>query len=121
MTLLNDTNDPALKSWVASANEVGCTSQSRTCPSAFFAALGPMRPIGEGSPSEIKSWFECCVGGELLSGAAAKACEEPTLNTLMSLGRPAWSDLRRSCLPCYGKVAAKRLAQPASYLWPMQK
>ena len=55
MTLLNDTNDLALKSWVASANEVGCDFPIQNLPFGVFAALGPMRPIGEGSPSEIKS------------------------------------------------------------------
>ena len=54
-----------------------------------------MRPIGEGVAigDQILD-LSAAVAGGLLSGAAAKASEEPTLNTLMSLGRPAWSAWR---------------------------
>ena len=95
MTLLNDTNDLALKSWVASANEVGCDFPIQNLPFGVFRRAGSDEAYrgGVAIGDQILD-LSAAVAGGLLSGAAAKACEEPTLNTLMSLGRPAWSDLR---------------------------
>ena len=95
MTPLNDTNDPALKSWVASANKVGCDFPIQNLPLGVFRRAGSDEAYrgGVAIGDQILD-LSAAVAGGLLSGAAAKACEEPTLNTLMSLGRPAWSDLR---------------------------
>ena len=38
---IDATHDPALRSWVESANERTATSRSRTCPSGAFAAPAP--------------------------------------------------------------------------------
>ena len=91
MTLLNDTNDLALKSWVASANEVGCDFPIQNLPFGVFRRAGSDEAYrgGVAIGDQILD-LSAAVAGGLLSGAAAKACEEPTLNTLMSLGRRAW-------------------------------
>ena len=95
MTLLNETNDPALKSWLASANEAGCDFPIQNLPFGVFRRAGSDEAFRGGIAigDQILD-VSAAVAAGLLSGAAAEACREPTLNTLMGLGRPAWSDLR---------------------------
>lgn len=97
---VNETHDPALRSWVASANVAGCDFPIQNLPFAVY------RPTGSGAG------FRCgvAIGDQVLdlpsalacgvfSGAAhapALAATGASLNPLMALSRDAWSALRRA-------------------------
>src|SRR5690606_28001650 len=99
MSYLNETHDPALQSWVASANVADNGFPIQNLPFGIFRPAGSkesLRPgvaIGDkvldlAALAKAKPW----------TGAAAKAlaaCEQTsTLNELMALGQDHWSALR---------------------------
>ncbi len=98
MTLLNETHDPALQSFVESANDGITDFPIQNLPFAVFRRAGSDEAFRGG----------VAIGDEvldlarltrtlLLSGDAAAACSaaaEPTLNRLMAMGQVAWSALR---------------------------
>jgi len=98
MTALNETHDPARKSWVESANAPSCDFPIQNLP------FGAFRPRGDGAEPMIG----VAIGDQILDVAAvapfvdaaareaAAACASPHLNDLMALGPNAWSALRRA-------------------------
>jgi fumarylacetoacetase len=87
---LNETHDPTLSSWVASANTPGTGFPIQNLPFCVF------RRAGSGAP------FQCGVGiGDQIVALAAleesaALGAQPTLNALMAAGPQAWSALRRT-------------------------
>jgi fumarylacetoacetase len=106
MTALNETHDPARRSWLASANAPGCDFPIQNLPFCVF------RPSGDSAESMVG----VAIGDQILDVAAiapfvdapardaATACASTHLNDLMALGPPAWSALRR--------VLSRLLADP---------
>ena len=96
--MINETHDPALRSWVASANAPGSDFPIQNLPFAVF------RPKGKAGP------FRCgvAIGDQILDLAvasraqvfqsvaaqAAAAGTKESLNALMAMGNNAWSALR---------------------------
>lgn len=95
---LNPTHDPALRSWVASANAAGADFPIQNLPFAVFsprtANASPRCGVGIGD--QILDVGACA---ELMDDAfarnAALACRAPALNEVMQLGQPVVSALRR--------------------------
>ncbi len=98
MSLLNETHDPALRSWVDGANRPGHDFPSQNLPFASFRR----RDRGE-------SWRGGVAIGDAivdlaalhrahpfegLAAEALAAAAQPQLNALMALGPPHWSALR---------------------------
>jgi fumarylacetoacetase len=95
---VNATHDPALRSWVASANDGGTDFPIQNLPFAAFRRTGTGEPYRAG----------VAIGTEVLdlgalsarapftgvAAAALAACAAPALNTLMGLGAAAASTLR---------------------------
>jgi len=89
---LNRTHDPALTSWVASADQLGADFPIQNLPfGAFHGGIGVA--IG----NRILNLNLAAEAGlfHTLPPETASACLRPTLNALMSLGRDHWSALRR--------------------------
>ncbi|MBT3989820.1 MAG: fumarylacetoacetase [Rhodospirillaceae bacterium] len=102
MTLLNETHDPNLKSWVASANEAGSDFPIQNLPFGIFQRHS--NPEGTNTlprgcvaiGDQILALTHVLAKG-LLTGkaeAAAEAALGSTLNPLMALGAEHWSALR---------------------------
>jgi fumarylacetoacetase len=96
MSDLNETHDPARRSWVESANRPDTDFPIQNLPFGVFRRRGdsaePMVGIAIGDQI-----FDVVAAAPLLDGAArraATACAAPHLNDLMALGREAWSALR---------------------------
>jgi len=98
MNALNATHDPALRSWVESANRADTDFPIQNLPFGVFRRHGGGEPyrggvaIGDevldlGAP-ELRNLASGVVTEALL------ACGEPTLNSFMALGRESWSALR---------------------------
>ena len=99
---INETHDPSLRSWLASANEKGSDFPIQNLPFGVFrtsskeagrigVALG--RSVVDIAASHGHGAFAGC--GEDAE-AALKACHASTLNELMALEPRSWSALRRA-------------------------
>ncbi len=98
MTYLNETHDPALQSWVASANVPDNGFPIQNLPFGVFRTAGSAQEFRPG----------VAIGNQVLdlaalaqtepwtgtAGVALAACKASQLNDLMSLGQDHWSALR---------------------------
>ena len=92
---LDQTHDPALRSWVASAHDVGADFTIQNLPLGIIATGADARPavaIGDRT-LDLRHARD---GGHLgaLPGALAAALGAPTLNEMFGLGRSALRTLR---------------------------
>ena len=98
MSSLNHTHNPAARSWIASANDVGTDFPIQNLPYAVFRRLGsnaPMR-VGVAIGDQVLDLAALAQAGLLtgLAQTAAQAGAHPQLNELMQLGSAAWQALR---------------------------
>ncbi len=97
---LNDTHNPDLRSWVESANAPATDFPIQNLPFGVFRRKGSNEVPRVGiAIGDVVLDVSVCRRAGLFSGLASDAaavCEEPSLNTLMSLGHSVWSALRRS-------------------------
>ena len=97
-TLTNETHDPALRSWVASANLAGTDFPIQNLPFAAFRRRGSAEAFrgGVAIGDQILDLAAASHGGvfEGVAQQALQAASQDSLNTLMALGQPAWSALR---------------------------
>ena len=98
MHTLNETHDPALRSWVASANQASSDFPIQNLPFAVFRRQGTNEVFrgGVAIGDQILDLVAAAASG-IFSGdaaAAVQAAAGETLNALMALGQPAWSALR---------------------------
>ncbi|MGQ9426535.1 fumarylacetoacetase [Gilvimarinus sp. F26214L] len=98
MHTINETHDPALKSWVESANEPGCDFPIQNLPFAVFrhAESGESWRGGVAIGDRVVD-LKRLRAEKLFSGDAAEAvaaASEESLNAFMGLGPEYWSALR---------------------------
>ena len=96
MVALNETHDPARRSWVPAANHPDSDFPIQNLPFGVFRPLGGEARGGVAIGDRI---FDLSAGLEMglfsgNAGAAARAASGPTLNPLMALGTSAASALR---------------------------
>ena len=95
---LNETHDPALRSWVASANAADTDFPIQNLPFAVFRRKGSSEAwrggvaIGDQIVDRAAGATRALFDGQ--AGAAAQAAAQDKLNALMALGSSAWSALR---------------------------
>ncbi len=98
MITLNETHDPALRSWVNSANASGCDFTIQNLPFGVFRRLGSSEDFrgGVAIGDQILDLAALARTGVLTGDAqrAAQAASGDKLNPLMALGQAAWSALR---------------------------
>ena len=97
-TLLNETHDPALRSWVVSANEQTTDFPIQNLPFAIFRRAGSTQAWRAGVAIGDQVLDLAAVDAKgVFTGVAAQAVRagaQDTLNTLMSLGADVWHQLR---------------------------
>jgi len=92
---LNETHDPQRRSFVESANVPGCDFPIQNLPfCAFFPAQAQPQRVGVAIGDRIVDVPAAAESFDGLAAEAARACGAPFLNSLMSMGPPAWSALR---------------------------
>ena len=122
MTLLNETHDPALQSWVASANQPGVDFPIQNLPYAVFRRAGSneaLRPgVAIGESIVDLAALAAIAPFDGLAGEALAVCTGEALNPLMALGQAHWSALRlalsralRAGSPLQGKIEPLLAAQ----------
>ncbi|MDE2418609.1 MAG: fumarylacetoacetase [Burkholderiales bacterium] len=98
MTPLNETHNPALRSWLASAHVAGCDFPLQNLPFAVFRRQGCAEAFrgGVAIGDQIVDLVALADSGTLagLAQTACLAAAQSSLNTLMALGAEAWSALR---------------------------
>lgn len=99
-TLLNETHDASLRSWIASANTGDSDFPIQNLPFALFRRRGSSEDWRGGVAIGDQVIDLAAVAAKaLFGGEAARAVEAGSrdcLNALMALGPPAWSALRLS-------------------------
>lgn len=97
-TTLNETHDPALTSWVESANEENTDFPIQNLPFAIFRRSGTSESFRGGvAIGDMVLDLGAAKGSGVFEGiaqAAASACDNDELNGFMAMGKEAWSGLR---------------------------
>jgi fumarylacetoacetase len=93
--MLNETHDPRLQSWVASANAPDTDFTLQNLPLAVFRRAGSGEPLRGGAAIgdqilDLAAASECGA----IDSACAAAAARPQLNEFMAAGPAAWSALR---------------------------
>jgi fumarylacetoacetase len=119
-TTLNETHDPARRSFVETANAPDGDFPIQNLPFGVFRPSPGASPrVGVAIGDQI---LDVAAASALFDGAgaaAAKACAAPNLNALMALGPDAWSALRLAL--SRGLSAERGDKKLAQYLSPMAK
>ena len=99
MSGLNETHDPALRSWVPSANRSGCDFPIQNLPFAVFRRRASDEAwrggvaIGD-EILDLSAIASTRLGADELAQTALEAAAAPSLNRFMSMGQAAWSAVR---------------------------
>lgn len=111
MAALNETHDPALSSWVESANRGGADFPIQNLPFGIFRRRGASEAWrgGVAIGDQIMDLGAAHATGVLGAdaAAAAAACGEATLNRFMAMGPAVWSALRLALSRALRKGAAQ--------------
>src|SRR5579872_4878276 len=92
---LNETHDPARRSFVASANAPECDFPIQNLPFGVFRTGADGQPhVGVAIGDQIVHVAAAASSFDGAAAVAAKACAAANLNALMALGPAAWSSLR---------------------------
>ena len=130
MTLINETHDPALQSWVASANQTDTDFPIQNLPYCVFRRAGSneaFRPgVAIGDRIVDLAALAAVMPFDGHAAQALAACSGDALNPLMALGETHWSALRlalsralRAGSPLQGKIEPLLVAQAdAQYTMP---
>jgi fumarylacetoacetase len=107
---LDETHDPTLRSFVASANAPDGDFPIQNLPYVLFRRRGDTAPpqVGVAIGAEI---LDIAAVADLMDGVAARAaaaCVSPHLNALMERGPEAWSALRMGLSRLLRSDAAQR-------------
>jgi fumarylacetoacetase len=98
MQRINETHDPALRSWVESANSPDADFPLQNLPFGVFRRHGSDEPFrgGVAIGDQIVDLAAAQKAGAFAGdgAAAATTCGQSTLNAFMALGPEAWSALR---------------------------
>jgi fumarylacetoacetase len=107
---LDETHDPALKSWVESAHEPGCEFPIQNLPLGIFKRKGHKEPARGG----------VAIGDQILDLAALGVRTGATLNGLAAMGRQAARKLRREVSRALSMKSRQR-KRLQKYLVPMKQ
>ena len=110
---INHTHDPALKSWVVSANVPEAEYPIQNLPFAVFRRKGSNELFrgGVAIGDQIID-LAALAQSQLLVAVQAEleACSEPKLNRFMAMGKAAWSALRHALSAAFAEGAADQEA-----------
>ena len=109
--MLNEAHDPALTSWVESANAPGTDFPLQNLPHGVFRRRGGHESFrgGVAIGDQILDMPAACATGAFtgVAGEAAVMAGASSLNALMALGPGAWTALRRELSQLLRSGAAK--------------
>ena len=98
MSGLNETHNPARRSWVETANAAGTDFPIQNLPYGVFSVAGGERRVGVAIGDQILDLTQLEADGILTPGGDAKVFGQGILNPLMALSQNVWTQTR-------GKIA----------------
>jgi fumarylacetoacetase len=111
---LNETHDPALRSWVASAQAPTCDFTIQNLPFAVFRRQGSAEAWrgGVAIGDQVVDLSAAVTAGvfDASAQAIAAAAAQDTLNDFLALGQSAWSALRLALSRALREGAAQQAA-----------
>ncbi len=114
MIQLNDTHDPALRCWLASANHPDGDFPIQNLPIGSFKRRGSREGLRGGVAIGDQILDLAAANGRVkfegLAAEAVRAAAQSPLNSLMALGPPAWSALRRALSQALREGSAQQTA-----------
>jgi len=115
MDALNQTHDPAARSWLESANTEATDFPMQNLPLAVFRRRGRDEAFRGGMAigHQIVD-LAALAARNLLQGDAQRACEacaQPALNDYMAMGSQAWQALRHGVFALLHEGASERIQQ----------
>lgn len=113
MSAIDETHDPARRSWVASANLPGTDFPIQNLPFAVFRSADGRQRVGVGIGDDILDVSAVASHMQGLAAQAAQACGQPALNALMALGPAARRALRAALSQGLDARQEGRLLAPA--------
>lgn len=113
MSAIDETHDPARRSWVASANFPGTDFPIQNLPFAVFRSADGRQRVGVGIGDDILDVSAVASHMQGLAAQAAQACGQPALNALMALGPAARRALRAALSQGLDARQEGRLLAPA--------
>ena len=123
MSLLNETHDPALQSWVTTAQNTGGDFPIQNLPFSVFRRRGSHEAFrgGVAIGDQVLDLAAVAQASVLtgLAGEAVQAAAQPKLNAYMALGGSAWHALRLA-LSRGLRAGAAEQAQLQQCLVPMR-
>jgi len=112
MNRVNETHDPALRSWVVSANAPGCDFTIQNLPFGVFREKGSQGPWrgGVAIGDQVLDLAPLAREGftDPVADVALRAASGPNLNPFMALGRSSWRALRNALSRGLREGAAQR-------------
>ncbi|MDQ3083120.1 MAG: fumarylacetoacetase, partial [Gemmatimonadota bacterium] len=90
------THDPAISSWIESANDGGTDFPIQNLPLGIFSVDGSQPHAGVAIGDRVLDIAACIDAGLLENRGAARACVNSTLNALMSLDQSEMREFRRA-------------------------
>jgi len=87
-------NDPALRSWVGSANLAGCDFPIQNLPFGVFSTAEQAAPRAGVAIGDQVLDLSVLESAGLLAPAAHKVFDRSTLNDFIALGKSAWQSVR---------------------------
>ena len=112
---LNETHDPARRSWVESANQPGTDFPVQNLPFGVFRTAGDERArVGVAIGDRILDLAACGRAGLWGEGHARReaACASASLNLMMALGAERWSALRQRLSQLLSDERHRRAVEP---------
>ena len=94
MTSLNETHDPARRSWIESANAPGCDFPIQNLPYGVFSLGGGARRVGVAIGDSILDLTALEAAGRIAPGGAERVFDRGVLNPFMALPQDRWTALR---------------------------
>jgi fumarylacetoacetase len=110
MAALDETHDPALRSFVASANAPDGDFPIQNLPYAVFRRRGDDARVGVAIGAALLDIAAVADLMDDVAAGAARACASPHLNALMERGPQAWAALRMGLSRLLRSDAAQRTA-----------
>ena len=112
---LNETHDPARRSWVESANQPGTDFPVQNLPFGVFRTAGDERArVGVAIGDRILDLAACGRAGLWGEDHARReaACASASLNLMMALGAERWSALRQRLSQLLSDERHRRAVEP---------
>ncbi|MEM1401039.1 MAG: fumarylacetoacetase, partial [Pseudomonadota bacterium] len=110
MAQLDETHDPARKSWVEAANDPSSDFPIQNLPYGVFSEAGGSKRVGVAIGDQILDLTALEEAGTLSPGGSKRVFADGVLNPFMALPQTVWSETRQRIADLLDASAGERSA-----------